>query len=180
MIPLMCGDHLEQDKCVIGPRVMKESDADFGSDTSKPCRAGVFSGQFLRSFFQFSFAVLFIWFGALKIFGVSPAYELVTRAFAIFPPHVVNLGLGVRELATGILFLLRPTVKLALLLMALQIPGTFLPLFVVPEICFVKIPWILTTNGEFILKNLLMIGGGLVLYGSNWGEEAVPEIPFKG
>lgn len=114
-------------------------------------------------FFQYSFAIIFIWFGGLKLFQVSPAYELITRTFSIFPANLVNFGMGWWELLTGVLFLFRPTVKPALLLMALQIPGTFLPLFIVPEMCFVKVPWILTTNGEFILKNLLMIGGGLVL-----------------
>lgn len=131
----------------------------------KEPRARFSEGTFTPRFFQYSFAIIFIWFGALKVFGVSPAYELITRTFSIFPPRVVNLGLGWWELITGILFLFRPTAKLALLLMALQVPGTFLPLVIVPELCFVRAPWILTTNGEFILKNLLLIGGGLVLYG---------------
>jgi uncharacterized membrane protein YkgB len=121
--------------------------------------------RFVRIFFRYSLALIFIWFGALKIFGVSPAYELVTRTFSFFPPHFVNLFLGWWELTTGILFLFNPLRTAALILMALQIPGTFLPLFIVPEMCFVKAPWILTTNGEFILKNLLIIGAGLLIGG---------------
>ena len=122
--------------------------------------------RWVRVFFRYSFSVIFIWFGALKIAGASPAYELVTRTFSFFPPHGVNLFLGWWELVTGILFLIRPLRAIALVLMALQIPGTFLPLLIVPEMCFVKAPWILTTNGEFILKNLLLIGGGLLIGGS--------------
>ena len=114
-------------------------------------------------FLRYSFAIIFIWFGLLKIFGVSPAYELVTRTFYFFPPSYVNLLLGWWEFVTGCLFLFRPLKFAALTMLALQIPGTFLPLLIVPEMCFVKIPWILTTNGEFILKNLLLIGGGLAI-----------------
>ena len=119
--------------------------------------------QIVRPFFRYSLAVIFIWFGALKIFNVSPAYELITRTFSFFPPHFVNLFLGWWELITGALFLFKPLRRAALILMALQIPGTFLPLLIVPEMCFVKAPWILTTNGEFIIKNLLLIGAGLLL-----------------
>lgn len=122
--------------------------------------------RFARSFFCYAFAIIFIWFGALKLFGVSPAYELVTRTFYFLSPKFVMLLLGGWELATGCLFLFPRPRGLALILMFLQIPGTFLPLVIVPELCFVKAPWILTTNGEFILKNLLMIGGGLLIGGS--------------
>src|ERR1700712_92749 len=118
---------------------------------------------FVVCFFRYSFAAIFIWFGLLKIFGVSPAYELVTRTFFFFPPAYVNLTLGWWEFATGCLFIFRPLRLTALIMLALQLPGTFLPLFIVPGMCFVKIPWILTTNGEFILKNLLLIGGGMVI-----------------
>lgn len=128
-------------------------------------------------FFRHSFAVIFIWFGLLKIFEVSPAYELVTRTFFFFPPAYVNQTLGWWEFVTGCLFLFRPLRTVALTMLALQIPGTFLPLFIVPDMCFVKIPWVLTTNGEFILKNLFLIGGALVICFSKNHSSQTRAIP---
>ena len=50
-----------------------------------------------------------------------------------------------------------------LFLLALQMPGTFLPLVLLPEICFVNFPFDLTLEGQYIVKNLVLIGAGLVV-----------------
>jgi uncharacterized membrane protein YkgB len=119
--------------------------------------------RYVRIFFRYSLAIIFVWFGALKIVDASPAYELVTRTFFFLPPRFAAHFIGYWELLVGGCFLFRRSLKWALILMALQIPGTFLSLFVVPELCFVRVPFVLTTNGEFIIKNLLIIGAGLLL-----------------
>jgi hypothetical protein len=42
-------------------------------------------------------------------------------------------------------------------------PGTFLPLVLLPEVCFTVIPWGLTLEGQYIVKNLVIIGAALVI-----------------
>lgn len=120
-------------------------------------------GRFLL---RLAVAVIFIWFGALKIFQASPADDLVRRTIYWLQPDVFIPVLGGWEVAIGVCLLFRPMLRLGLLLLALQLPGTFLPLIVLPEVCFVKFPFVLTMEGQYIVKNLLIIGAALVVGGS--------------
>jgi hypothetical protein len=48
-------------------------------------------------------------------------------------------------------------------------PGTFLPLVLRPEICFIDFPFNLTLEGQYIIKNLVLIGAAMVV-----GSKLVP------
>ena len=50
--------------------------------------------------------------------------------------------------------------------MFFQLPGTFLPLLLLPNVCFSGSPFVLTMEGQYIVKNLLIIGAALVVGGS--------------
>ncbi len=116
--------------------------------------------------------VVFVWFGGLKVAGRSPAAELVARTTDwAFDPSWFLPFLGWWEVAIG-LCLLDPwrllggrawLTRLGILLLALQIPGTFLPLVVVPSRCFDGSVLALTTEGQYIVKNLVIIAGAMVL-----------------
>jgi uncharacterized membrane protein YkgB len=54
----------------------------------------------------------------------------------------------------------------AILLLALQMPGTMLPLVLLPEVCFTQPPFGLTLEGQYIIKNLVLIGAALVVGGT--------------
>ena len=123
-------------------------------------------GEHGRGFLQWALAIIFIWFGALKWVASSPADDLVRRTVYWFPPEVFLPILGVWEMAIGVCLLFRPLVRLGLLLLFFQLPGTFLPLVLLPEVCFVRFPWLLTMEGQYIVKNLLIIGAALVVGGS--------------
>ena len=107
------------------------------------------------SFLFIAFGIDYIWFGALKIFGESPVEELVKRATAWAFSHQVFIG--------GFL-ILKKFRKVGLFLLFLQFPGTFLPLITNPSDCFVSFPFVLTLEGQYIFKNLILIGASLVLY----------------
>lgn len=121
---------------------------------------------------RFGLGLVFVWFGALKVAGVSPAAELVARTtdWAFNPAWFLPM-LGWWEVLIG-LCLLDPLrviagrawlTRLGILLLALQIPGTFLPLFVVPERCFDGSVFVLTLEGQYIVKNLVLIAGAIAL-----------------
>ena len=118
---------------------------------------------------RFSLAIIFIWFGALKPFGQSPAVELVTKTVYWFDPQIFIPILGVWEMAIGICLLFRPLLRVGLFLLAVQMPGTFLPLVLLPEVCFTTFPFDLTLEGQYIVKNLVLIGAGLVV-----GSKLIP------
>lgn len=113
-----------------------------------------------------SLAVVFIWFGALKPLGMSPANELVARTVVWFPPRVFLPILGVWEVLIGICLLIKPLNRAGLLLLFLQMPGTMLPLFLLPDVCFDRIPWIPTLEGQYIIKNLVLISAAIAVGGA--------------
>ena len=110
-----------------------------------------------------SLGIVFIWYGALKIFGDSPANDLITKTIYWFNPDVFIPILGAWEMAIGICLLVTSFIRAGLFLLALQMPGTFLPLILLPEVCFQSIPFNLTLEGQYIVKNLVLIGAAMAV-----------------
>ena len=108
-------------------------------------------------------AIVFIWFGALKVFGVSPAAGLVAATVYLVPPELFVPVLGIWEILIGLSLLYRPLIRLGILLLFLQLPGTFLPIVLLPEVVFTIFPYGLTVEGQYIVKNLVIIGAALVI-----------------
>jgi uncharacterized membrane protein YkgB len=112
-------------------------------------------------------AVVFIWFGGLKVIGRSPVVDLVARTVYWVSPEFFVPFLGVWEMLVGLGLLFAVALRLTLLLFWLQMAGTFLVLVLHPEIAFQGgNPFLLTTEGEFIIKNLVLIAGGIVVGGT--------------
>ncbi|MEY4901566.1 MAG: hypothetical protein RLZZ190_293 [Actinomycetota bacterium] len=114
---------------------------------------------------QISLGIIFIWFGVLKIFGDSPANDLITKTIYWFDPAIFIPVLGVWEAAIGICLIVPAFIRIGLFLLALQMPGTFLPLILLPEVCFQSVPFNLTLEGQYIVKNLVLIGAAIVVGG---------------
>jgi len=115
---------------------------------------------------RISLAVIFIWFGGLKFFGLSPANDLVANTVYWMSPDVFIPILAVWEVAIGVCLLFRPTIRIALFLLFLQMPGTMLPLVLLPKVCFSYFPFGLTLEGQYIIKNLVLISAAFVIGGS--------------
>jgi uncharacterized membrane protein YkgB len=116
-----------------------------------------------------SLAIIFIWFGVLKPLGLSPAAPLV-RATVDWMPVLSPDGwlalIGWWEVLIGATFLFQRTVRIAIGLLALQMAGTFMPLVMLPGITFQQVPYAPTMEGQYIIKNLLIISAALVLGGT--------------
>lgn len=110
--------------------------------------------------------IVFIWFGGLKVLGVSPAADLVASTVYVVPPEVFVPVLGVWEALIGLCLLYRPLIRVGLLLLAIQLPGTFLPLVILPNVVYVTFPYALTVEGQYIIKNLVIIAAALVIGGT--------------
>lgn len=120
---------------------------------------------------QTAIGVVFVWFGALKVIGISPAAELVVKTVYFVPPEVFVPVLGVWEVLIGLFFLYRPLIRLGILLLFLQLPGTFLPIVLLPDVVFTTFPYGLTLEGQYIVKNLVIIGAAIVLGGTLASDE---------
>ena len=90
---------------------------------------------------RISLGIVFIWYGVLKVFGDSPANDLITKTVYWFNPDIFIPILGIWEAAIGLCLLVPSFIRVGLFLLALQMPGTFLPLVLLPEVCFIAIPF---------------------------------------
>lgn len=115
---------------------------------------------------RYSLGVIFIWFGALKPFGMSPAQDLVANTVYFVDPDWFVPFLGWWEVAIGVGLIVRPLIRPAIFLLFLQMPGTFIPLVLLPEVCFTNFPFGLTMEGQYIIKNLILISAALVVGGT--------------
>lgn len=108
--------------------------------------------------------IVFFWFGALKLVpGLSPAEELVRNTTPFVNPALFLPVLAIWEMAIGLGFISGRFTRLTLLLLFLQMPGTALPLFVLPEVVWTQFPYGLTLEGQYIIKNLVLVGSALAI-----------------
>jgi len=116
---------------------------------------------------RFSLALVFIWFGTLKVAGKSPVFALIAATLPWFNPHFIVPALGVVEIALGVgLMFLGRVRRLVLLILTGHLIGTFLTFVDAPSWVFQNgNPLLLTAGGEFVLKNLVLISSALVLVG---------------
>ncbi|GAB4211147.1 MAG: DoxX family protein [Roseiflexaceae bacterium] len=111
-----------------------------------------------------SLAITYIWFGALKLAGRSPVADLVSQTAPMLPKRWFVRTLGLWEVAIGLALLLRVALRPTLLLFFGQMAGTFLTFVMRPERMFQQgNPLLLTKDGEFVLKNLVLLSAGLAV-----------------
>ena len=110
-------------------------------------------------------AIVFIWFGALKIAGVSPAQELVKKTVYWFSPGFFVPFLGYLEVVIGIGLLVKRLIPYTIIMLLIHMAGTFLPLIILRNVCFNVFPFCPTMEGQYIIKNLVLISGALAVSG---------------
>lgn len=116
-----------------------------------------------------SLGLVFLWFGAIKFIpGWSPAEDLSTRTIATISFGLVQPGLGLPILAAwevliGVGLLTGRFLRITLLLLCLQMIGTFVPLVLFPGEMFTVTPFAPTLEGQYIIKNLVLISTAIVI-----------------
>lgn len=116
-----------------------------------------------------SLGIVFVWFGVLKFFpGLSPAQDLATRTidlltFGLIPARVSIPLLAGWECLIGIGLMFGVFMRATLLLLFLQMLGTITPVFLFPQEVFTRIPWAPTLEGQYIIKNIVLVSAGLVI-----------------
>ena len=113
---------------------------------------------------RLSLGIVYVWFGTLKIFGVSPVSDIVAKTLRPLPENVSVPLMGLWEVTIGVGLLLRMALKAILPLFFLQIAGTFMTFLRAPEEVFQdNNPLLLSKEGEFALKNLVLLSAGLAV-----------------
>lgn len=120
-------------------------------------------------FMRWGLAIVFTWFGVLKFFpSLSPAEGIATRTisaltFGMFPEAWILPGLAAMEVAIGLGMFYKPALRFTLLLLAVQMAGTMTPLVLFPGETFTRFPFAPTMEGQYIIKNLVLIAGAMVV-----------------
>ena len=113
---------------------------------------------------RFALGIVFVWFGALKLTGYSPVVSLIAHAIPWLPPERSVPLLGVWETAVGLGLLFGVALRVVLFLFWILLASTFSVLVLRPDIAFQGgNPFLLTVEGEFVVKNLVLIAAGLVV-----------------
>lgn len=130
---------------------------------------------------RFSIGFIFLWFGALKYFeGLSPAEDIATLTIRTLTAGNISdqyilYGLATWEVLIGIGLLFGIFLRETLLLLYLQMAGTFMPIFLFPQEVFHIFPYSLTMEGQYIIKNVVVLSAGIVLGATVRGGRLVSE-----
>ncbi|WP_207890311.1 DoxX family protein [Rubrobacter taiwanensis] len=125
--------------------------------------------------------VVFLWFGALKFFpGLSPAQELAVRTIETLTLGLIPAGTGLMllaalECAIGVLLIWGRFMRFTLLLLLFQMFGAASPLVLFPGEAFNVFPYAPTLEGQYIIKNIVLVAGGLVIGSTVRGGRLVAE-----
>ena len=114
--------------------------------------------------------LIYLWFGGLKFFAeLSPAEDLAKRTidlltFGFIPPNVSIIMLAVGESLIGILLILNIYRKPVIIMAITHLIFTFSPVFFFPDEILTSFPIGLTLLGQYIVKNIVIIGALFTLY----------------
>ena len=130
---------------------------------------------------RISLGVVFFWFGVLKFFpGLSPAAALATKTISVLTAGMVQPGTAMLVLATwesliGLGLIFGVAMRATLLLLFVQMIGTILPIFFFPAEVFTRIPYAPTLEGQYIIKNIVLVSAAIVIGATVRGGRLVPE-----
>jgi len=125
--------------------------------------------------------VVFFWFGVLKFVPeLSPAESLAGRTIELLTLGYVKPDVALPILATwecliGLGLLTGRYLRATLFLLAVQMVGTFLPLVFFPAATFTRFPFAPTLEGQYIIKNVVLVGAAMVVGGMVRGGRLEPE-----
>lgn len=130
-------------------------------------------------FLRVSMGIVFFWFGMLKFFpGLSPAQDLAIRTISLLTLNLLSSKAIITTLASwevliGVGFLTGRFMRTTLILLFVQMAGTFAPVFLFPYEVFSAIPYAPTLEGQYIIKNIVIISAALVIGGKTFGHKPV-------
>lgn len=113
---------------------------------------------------RFSLAVVYFWFGALKLIGLSPALGLVRSVSPLLATIPLYIGLALFEMGIGVALLVGFQKRWTAAAVILHLIGTFGVLVASPQSAFLPEFPFLTLEGEFVVKNLVLLGAAVALF----------------
>ncbi len=134
---------------------------------------------------RISVGLIFFWFGILKYFpGLSPATDLAVRTidtltFGLISGQPALFILATLEVAIGIGLIFGIFLRETLLLLLFQMLGTITPLFLFTSEAFTMVPVAPTLEGQYIIKNIVIVSAGIVIGATVRGGRLVADPADK-
>lgn len=136
---------------------------------------------------RISVGIIFLWFGFLKYFhDVSDAEDIASKTISWLTLGFIKSGFSMPLLATleciiGIGILTKKYMKWVIPLLYFQMAGTLLPLLVFRNETWKLFPLVPTLEGQYIIKNAVLISAGIVLGVISKGGKLIrdPEVAQK-
>jgi putative oxidoreductase len=126
---------------------------------------------------RLAIGAVFIWFGALKLTDSTPVADFVANTLPWLPRGFVVPALGVFEVILGLAMLSGKFTTVVCAALVAHLTGTFLSLVMQPQVTFQHgNPLMLTTEGEFVVKNLVFIAAGLVIAAQFQRKEKAEQV----
>lgn len=142
-------------------------------------RAAQWLARYSVSLLRISLGLVFLGFGVLKFFpGLSPAESLADRTldivtFGLLPERLGLVMVAGLETLIGILLLIGVWLRLALVLLAFELVGILSPLLLLPGDMFRSFPFAPTLAGQYVIKDVVVAAGGLVVAARTLGARMV-------
>ena len=115
---------------------------------------------------RYALALVFLWFGLLKVMGASPVVGMIQQSYSFFPYPWFITVLGLWEIVIGLGLLTGKAPRTTLTLLWLQMLGTLASPIFAPHLFFaLGNPFYLTTLGEFVIKNIVLVAASFVIAG---------------
>lgn len=115
---------------------------------------------------RWTLAIVYVWFGLLKVLNVSPVVDLIVSTYPTFPEPAFIMFLGFWEIVIGLGLMFRVYLRAVLALLWIQMAGIFFGFLLSPSLYFINSnPFLLSINGEFVIKNLVLIAASIVVGG---------------
>lgn len=124
---------------------------------------------------RLSLGMLFIWFGLLKPLGHKTTTSLLAHTVYWGEPETMVLILGWWEVAIGICIIIKPLIRIALLLLIIRLPGIILAFILKTEVCFYEFPFAPTPEGQFLIKDLVIFVATLAIAGTLYNKDTLPQ-----
>jgi len=142
-----------------------------GAMNGAPSRRGTWLNERNAVFtVRASVGLILLWFGLLKFFpNLSPAEPLATHtlkvlSFGMVGPRISIVFLAIFESSLGVLWLSGRWTRAAVILLWGHMAGTALPVVLFPSETFTRFPYAPTFEGQYILKNLVIVCASLVVW----------------
>lgn len=130
---------------------------------------------------RISIGIIFFWFGFQKFFpGISSAEDIATRTIDVLSFGLVRAPYSMPILASwevliGLGFLSGKYLRITVLLLYAQMAGTLFPLLVFPAETFYLPPLVPTLEGQYIIKNIIIITAAMVILAVDQGRVISPK-----